>query len=220
MNTKQKTTAGKTATKQISIPAATLERAAAQAKQTPSEYIADSCRIITGRRVSVRHVETTDGNATFELAHVCNEPPRVLRWRKIAEKRLAQLEELQHPELFLLKTCAEIEGITPADLIVERLKDARGGGENVTEEPPSMCCPDYEAYTDTEYEQAGTVARNNHEREKVNQMIFEFSYVGVCRDMLPGYGEAFLRRWYCPGDFGVRPALERMVADALERCKA
>ena len=150
-----------------------------------------------------------------------NTPTRIDRWRRLAEERIARLDELRYPGLALLRTCAEIEGMTPADLIVDRLKAARYGGKVVTEKPASYFGPEWEAFIDTDYERnAPTRTRNNHEREIVNGMEFSFTYSGISDDVLNGRGAAFLRCYYRRGDFGLHPAVDRMTADALARCAA
>lgn len=148
-------------------------------------------------------------------------PTRIDRWRKLAEERIAQLDELRYPGLALLRTCAEIEGMTTADLIVERLKSARYGGKVVTEKPADYSGPEWEAFIDTDYERnTPTRTRNNHEREIVNQMEFNFTFSGIPDDVLNGRGAAFLRCYYRRGDVGLHPAVERMTADALARLEA
>lgn len=77
---------------------------------------------------------------------------RVDRWRRLADERIARLDGLEFPGLALLRTCAEIEGMSPADLIVERLKAARFGGRVVTERPKEYFSPEFNAYEDTDYE--------------------------------------------------------------------
>ena len=69
MNRKQKT-AGKTATKTktITLPAQTVEKAAAQSGQTPAEEVAQMYQTLTGRKTEARHIGTKNGFATFEIA--------------------------------------------------------------------------------------------------------------------------------------------------------
>lgn len=147
--------------------------------------------------------------------------PRIDRWRRLAEERVARLEALRYPGLALLRTCAEIEGMTPADLIVDRLTTQRGGGKVVTEKPDGYSGPEWEAFIDTDYERnTPTRTRNNHEREIVNGMEFSFTYSGISDDVLNGRGAAFLRCYYRRGDVGLHPAVERMTMDALARLEA
>ena len=109
--------------------------------------------------------------------------PRIDRWRRLAEERIARLEALQYPGLALLRTCAEIEGTTPASLLVDRLTAQRGGGKIVTEKPAGYSGPEWEAFIDTDYERnAPTRTRNNHEREIVNHMEFNFTFSGIPND--------------------------------------
>ena len=44
---------------------------------------------------------------------------RVERWHKFAEERIERLQELDYPELVLLRECAAIEGVTPAEVFLE-----------------------------------------------------------------------------------------------------
>lgn len=173
----------------------------------------------------MRHTEKTarkDARTAGKTATKnTNTATRIDRWRKLAEERIARLDELRYPGLALLRTCAEIEGMTPADLIVDRLKAARYGGKVVTEKPASYFGPEWEAFIDTDYERnAPTRTRNNHEREIVNSVEFSFTYSGISDDVLNGRGAAFLRCYYRRGDFGLHPAVDRMTADALARCAA
>lgn len=173
----------------------------------------------------MRHTEKTarkDARTAGKTATKnTNTPTRIDRWRRLAEERIARLDELRYPGLALLRTCAEIEGMTPADLIVDRLKAARYGGKVVTEKPASYFGPEWEAFIDTDYElNTPTRTRNNHEREIVHGMEFSFTYSGISDDVLNGRGAAFLRCYYRRGDLGLHPAVERMTADALARCAA
>lgn len=150
-----------------------------------------------------------------------NTATRIDRWRRLAEERIARLDELRYPGLALLRTCVEIEGKTPADLIVDRLTAQRGGGKIVENRPADYSGPEWEAFIDTDYERnAPTRTRNNHEREIVNHMEFNFTFSGIPYDLLNGRGAAFLRCYYRRGDVGLHPAVERMTADALARCAA
>ena len=146
---------------------------------------------------------------------------RVDRWRELAEERVAKLEALRYPGLALLRTCAEIEGKTPASLIVDRLTAQRGGGKIVENCPADCSGPEWEAFIDTDYEQnTPTRTRNNHEREIVNHMEFSFTFSGIPDDVLKNHGRAFLLRYYHRGDNGLHPAFLRLVSDALERLTA
>ena len=173
----------------------------------------------------MRHTEKTarkDARTAGKTATKnTNTATRIDRWRRLAEERIARLDELHYPGLALLRTCAEIEGMTPADLIVDRLTAQRGGGKIVTEKPDGYSSPEWEAFIDTDYERnAPTRTRNNHEREIVNSVEFSFTYSGISDDVLNGRGAAFLRCYYRRGDFGLHPAVDRMTADALARCAA
>ena len=160
-----------------------------------------------------------DARTAGKTAKNTNTATRIDRWRRFAEERIARLDGVKCPGLALLRTCAEIEGVTPAELIVERLKAERHGGKVVTEEPASCYGPEWNAYIDTDYEQnATTRARNNHEREIVNYMEFHFTFSGIPDDVLKDRGAAFLRCYYRRGDVGLYPAVERMTMDALARC--
>lgn len=146
---------------------------------------------------------------------------RIDRWRKLAEERIARLDELHYPGLALLRTCAEIEGMTPASLIVDRLTAQRGGGKIVTEKPNGSSDPEWEAFIDTDYERnAPTRTRNNHERDIVNQMEFNFTFSRIPDKVLKNHGRAFLLRYYHKGDYGLYPAFQRLVSDALARLEA
>ena len=146
-----------------------------------------------------------------------NTNTRIDRWRRLAEERIAQLEDPpRHNGLDLLRICAEIEGLTPADLIVERLKAERCGGRVVTKRPDSCCGPEWDAYIDTDYEQnAPTQSRNRHEREVVSSMQFHFTFLNIPDHVLGNRGRAFLLRFYRKGDVGLRPAVNRMAEAAL-----
>ena len=69
MNRKQKT-AGKTATKTktITLPAQTVENAAAQSGRTPAEQVTLTYQTLTGREAEARHIGTKNAVATFEIA--------------------------------------------------------------------------------------------------------------------------------------------------------
>jgi hypothetical protein len=69
MNRKQ-TTAGKTATKTktITLPAQTVENAAAETGRTPAEQVALTYQTLTGRKTEARHIGTKNGVAAFEIA--------------------------------------------------------------------------------------------------------------------------------------------------------
>ena len=111
--------------------------------------------------------------------------------------------------------------MTPADLIVDRLTRARAGGKIIEERPEDCCSAEFNAFIDTNYERnMPTRTRNNHEREIVNQMEFNFTFSGISDDVLNGRGAAFLRCYYRRGDVGLHPAVNRMTADALARCAA
>lgn len=150
-----------------------------------------------------------------------NTATRIDRWRRLAEERIARLDELHCSGLALLRTCAEIEGMTPVDLIVDRLTRARAGGKIIEECPKDCCSAEFNAFIDTDYElNTPTRTRNNHEREIVNDMEFSFTYLGISDDVLNGRGAAFLRCYYRRGDVGLHPAVDRMTADALARLEA
>ncbi len=70
MKTKDKKTAGKTATKTktITLPAQTVEKAAAQSGRTPADEVAKLYQTLTGRKTEARHIGTKNGVATFEIA--------------------------------------------------------------------------------------------------------------------------------------------------------
>ena len=147
---------------------------------------------------------------------------RVDRWRRLADERIARLDELHYPGLALLRTCAEIEGAAPADLIVERLKASRFGGRVVTERPKEYFSPEFNAYEDTDYElNAPTRTRNNHERSVVSSMVMNYSSpTWIPADLMNKYGTDFVRVFYRRGDNGLYAAYHRMATDALERCAA
>lgn len=151
-----------------------------------------------------------------------NTATRIDRWRKLAEERIARLDGLKFPGLALLRTCAEIEGMAPADLIVERLKATRLGGMVVTERPKEYFSPEFNAYEDTDYElNASTRTRNNHERSVVSSMVMNFSSpTWIPADLAKKHGMCFVRAFYRKGDKGLYDAFHRMTADALERCAA
>ena len=152
-----------------------------------------------------------------------NTATRIDRWKKLAEERIARLAELPKlPGLAMLQTCAEIEGMTPADLIVDRLTRARAGGKIIEERPEDCCSAEFNAFIDTDYERnMSTRARNNHEREVVTFMIWDFSQgTWIPQDLVERYGVRFVRNYYHKGDTGLFAAFHRMTADALERCAA
>lgn len=169
---------------------------------------------------------TPNGKTAGETA-TKNTATRIDRWNKLAEERIARLAESPKlPGLAMLQTCAEIEGMTPVDLIVERLKACRYGGKTVENNPADYSDPDYtakrNAYIDTDYERnMSTRARNNHEREVVTFMIWDFAQgTWIPQDLVERYGVCFVRNYYHKGDTGLFAAFHRMTADALERCAA
>ena len=146
-----------------------------------------------------------------------NVQTRVERWRKLAGDRLASLEMSGRGKMAIIRTCAEIEGVSPVEIIVRRLMYLRGGGKIVTERPADTLSPEWYAYIDTDYElNAATRKRNNHEMEIVNGAIFDY-YFGA---WIPnGVSErekiCFVRRFYRKGDKGLFTAYRRMIKTAL-----
>ena len=152
-----------------------------------------------------------------------NNNTRIDRWRKLAEERIARLAESPElPRLAMLRACAEIEGMTPADLIVDRLTAQRGGGKIVTEKPDGYSGPEREAFIDTDYERnMSTRARNNHEREVVTFMVWDFAQASwIPRDLVKRYGVQFVRNYYRKGDAGLFAAFHRMATAALSGLKS
>lgn len=150
-----------------------------------------------------------------------NNNTRIDRWRKLADERIARLAESQKlPGLAMLQACAEIEGMTPADLIVDRLKRARAGGKTIEERPENCCSAEFNAFIDTDYERnMSTRARNNHEREVVTYMVWNFADgTWIPQDLLKRYGVQFVRNYYHKGDAGLFDAFHRMMTDALKAC--
>ena len=132
---------------------------------------------------------------------------RVERWHKFAEERIAQLQDLDHPGLAMLRECAALEGVTPAEMIVDRLARERCGGAVVEERPKHYFTPEDNAYTDTEYERATARARNNHERSVVAGMVHNFTDAGCLPiDLIKRHGLCFVRHFYRKGDRGLYPA--------------
>ena len=149
--------------------------------------------------------------------------PRVERWHKFAEERIARLAESPElPGLAMLRTCAEIEGMTPADLIVDRLTRARAGGKIVERRPKDCCSAEFNAFIDTDYERnMSTRARNNHEREVVTFMIWNFAEgTWIPQDLVKRYGVQFVRKYYHKGDAGLFAAFHRMATAALAKIAA
>ena len=145
---------------------------------------------------------------------------RVERWHKFAEERIARLQELDYPELVLLRECAAIEGVTPAELIVDRLLRTRCGGAVIGERPEHCFTPEFNAYLDTEYERATARARNTHERSVVSDMVHWFTVAGsMTTDLVKLHGRRFVRHFYRTGDVGLYAANTRFVSDALERLR-
>jgi len=146
--------------------------------------------------------------------------PRVERWHKFAEERIAQLQNGEFPGLAMLRECASIEGVTPAEMIVDRLARERCGGAVVEERPKYYFTPEANAYTDTGYERATARARNNHERSVVADMVRNFMDAGCLPvDLMKKHGLCFVRHFYRKGDRGLYAAYLRMVSDALERLR-
>ena len=143
---------------------------------------------------------------------------RVERWHKLAVERIEQLRGCDAPWVAMLQECALIDGVTPAELIVDRLARERLGGAVVEERPADYFCPEFKAYEDTRYERAPTRARNAHERSVVSDMTHRFTGA-VClqHDLVKRYGRLFVRHFYRKGDNGLYAANKRMMADALER---
>lgn len=148
--------------------------------------------------------------------------PRIDRWRGLAEERVARLDELRYPGLALLRTCAEIEGMTTADLIVDRLTRARAGGKIIEERPKDCCSAEFNAFIDTDYERnMSTRARNNHEREVVTFMVWDFTEgTWIPQDLVKRYGVQFVRKYYHKGDAGLFAAFHRMATAALSGLKS
>ena len=147
---------------------------------------------------------------------------RIDRWRKLAEERIAWLAKSPElPGLAMLRACAEIEGKTPADLIVDSLIRARAGGKIVEQRHKDCCSPMYNAFIDTDYERnMSTRARNNHEREVVTFMVWDFAQASwIPRDLVKRYGVQFVRNFYQRGDKGLYPAFHRMATAALSGMK-
>ena len=147
---------------------------------------------------------------------------RIDRWRRLAEELLARLAESPElPGLAMLRACAEIEGTTPADLIVDRLIRARAGGKIVEERPADYCSAEFNAFTDTDYERnMSTRARNNHEREVVTAKIWDFSQASwIPQDLAKRYGVRFVRNYYHRGDASLFAAFHRMATAALDRLR-
>lgn len=140
---------------------------------------------------------------------------RTERWHRLAEERIAQLDEKSLPGLILLRTCAEVEGMPPADLIVDRLKRARFGGREVDQRPSDCCGAEYNAWIDTDCER-NRRARDGHEREVVMFMVLDFMHCTCIPDyLLERYGRRFVLNYYRKGDAGIFPAIQRMVSAAL-----
>ena len=149
--------------------------------------------------------------------------PRIDRWRRLAEERVARLAEPPElPGLAMLRTCAEIEGMTPADIIVDRLTRARAGGKIIEERPEDCYSAEFNAFIDTDYERnMSTWARNKHEREVVTSMVWDFAQASwIPQDLVKRYGVRFVRNYYHKGDAGLFAAFHRMTADALARLEA
>ena len=167
---------------------------------------------------------TTNGNQggaralAVEVKKASRGMSRVERWHKLAEERIEQLRGCDVPWVDLLLECAAVEGVTPAELIVDRLARERLGGAVVEERPAEYFCPEFKAYEDTRYERAPTRARNAHERSVVSDMTHRFTGA-VClqHDLVKLYGRLFVRHFYRKGDDGLYAANKRMMADALER---
>lgn len=152
-----------------------------------------------------------------------NNNTRIDRWRGLAEERIARLAESPElPGLAMLRTCAEIEGMTPADLIVDRLTRVRAGGKIVERRPKDCCSAEFNAFIDTDYERnMSTRARNNHEREVVTFMIWDFAEgTWIPRDLVKRYGVQFVRNYYHKGDTGLFAAFHRMATAALSGLKS
>lgn len=141
---------------------------------------------------------------------------RAERWRMFAEERIEQLKD--YTGLDLLQECAAVEGVTPAELIVDRLARERCNGAVVEERPAEYFCPKFRAYEDTEYERGTVRSRNAHERRVVSNMVWSFTNVnGLTPDLEKRYGRCFVRRFYRKGDNYLGAAFRRFVLDALER---
>ena len=152
-----------------------------------------------------------------------NTATRIDRWRRLAEERIARLAKSPElPGLAMLRACAEIEGMTPADLIVDRLTRARAGGKIIEERPEDCCSAKFNAFIDTDYERnMPTRTRNNHEREVVAFMIWDFAEgTWIPQDLVKRYGVQFVRNYYHKGDVGLFAAFHRMATAALARLEA
>lgn len=142
---------------------------------------------------------------------------RTERWHRLAEERIARLDEKSLPGLIMLRTCAAVEGMPPADLIVERLKRTRLGGAAVERKPAAPFGEEYNAWIDTDHERnMSTRARDNHEREIVLHMVWNFmDCAGLTHDLVRWYGMRLVLNFYRRGDTGIYPAFHRMVSAAL-----
>jgi hypothetical protein len=131
--------------------------------------------------------------------------PRVERWHKFAEERIARLQNGDFPGLDMLRECVVRE---------------RCGGAVVEERPKHYFSPEFNAYTDTEYERGTARSRNAHERSVVADMVYYFTSAGnLPVDLMKRHGRRFVRHFYRKGNRGLYEAYLRMVTDALERLR-
>ena len=168
--------------------------------------------------------KTAGKTATGKSSKTATDTPRVQRWRRHAETRIAELRKGKYAGLALLDACAEIEGLAPAELVVAALKRKRGGGQTVE----SYATPRdgdaeslFHAWTDTLGEREPERRRNANEREVVEFAIRGFTEVPFLdAAQFAACARSFLRMFYREGDCGLHPAVDRLVADALARCGA
>ena len=146
---------------------------------------------------------------------------RVERWHRLAAERIARMDAKTLPGLCLLRACAEVEGMSPAALIVDRLKWTRGGGREVERRPADLLGGEYNAWVDTDNERAAARVRNHHEYKVVSSMLWNFTgCAGLTDDLAGRYGGRLVRNFYHRGDVGILPAFRRMVSAALAGLEA
>lgn len=226
--TRKAATVAATRATKITLPAATLERAARQSGQTPERYIETSRKIATGRTVSARHVETKDGLAVFELSATPGKgdtkrnratienidtgaAERVKRWYRYTEKHLAKIPSHTLREL---QAMADAHGMSATDWTVCYLKATRidckpGDGNANGDEVRTNREFDFRCESET------AQARAAHERDVVHMAVYHLGRGKSCNytdDELRTLAEHFA----APGDWNLSGAKRRAVKFAIQ----
>ena len=145
---------------------------------------------------------------------------RIARWREIAAQQFAIKEaDGKSGNVYsacgcaLIRACAEIEGLDPAEFIVRKLKHERADGMVILSKKCVNTRPESAAHTDTWYERHETPrSRHAHEVDVVRSALYDFiTWTDLPRDYVRRHGVRFVRTFYRKGDIGLYPAFRRFV---------